>query len=370
MGRFGAAERADFLAIKSACYRGLRSAELLAYVGERLKGSLRADATCMVQLDPMVSLPVFSVSQGWSSDAHLLLIDNALLASPTADPPALIAQERRTVAVDELVPNDRPYQQDPYFAHHILWGGYRYELQTACRSGHRGRAFLTLSRRAATGSFEPRHFRLLDAVAPHVAAGVHAALVREALAAEPASQIGLIVLDEAGKVQFGNLAGERWLSRIDVLGQSGYSWAVHLLAHLLKHSLTANGATELPMLELNDPAGRLAHRLHAERVVGANGDKRTVVLVEPIGALDRPESLHRLGLTERESEVAFGLLRFGTVGALARDLGCSPHTVVHHQRRVFEKLGISSRRALMAKLYSGFARVKAEASSDENPTWP
>lgn len=52
MGRFSPRERATFLAIKAACYRGLGPAELLAFLGERLTESLRADATCMVQLDP------------------------------------------------------------------------------------------------------------------------------------------------------------------------------------------------------------------------------------------------------------------------------------------------------------------------------
>jgi DNA-binding CsgD family transcriptional regulator len=236
-----------------------------------------------------------------------------------------------------------------------------------CRSGQRGRAFLTVTRRAASGAFESSHQRLLDAIAPHVAAGVHAATIQASLAAAPASAIGTIVLERDGKVQLANTAGERWLARVDVKGRSGYSWAAHLLAHLLTRGLAAEGAATVPVLEVNDPVGGTAHRLHAERVRDANGDWRAMVLVEPVGVAESPSALVRLGLTEREAVVALGLLRGGTVATLADELGCSPHTVVHHLRRVFDKLGVSSRRELLAALYAGFARVKVEPVQENGP---
>ena len=230
MGRFGPKDRTEFLAIKAACYRCLASAELLAYLGARLSDYLRADATCMVLLDPATALPVYVVSQGWSDDAHRPLVEHALLATPTADPGMLVAQGRRTVVTEALVPAGRPYYRDPYFEYHILWGGYRHELQTMCATAKRGHVLLTVARRATTGSFAPRHLRLLDAIAPHVAAGMHAATVRESLAAPLTSSTGFIVLDEAGKIELANAAGERWLARVDVLGRSGHVWAVHVLA--------------------------------------------------------------------------------------------------------------------------------------------
>ena len=187
MGRFGPRERTEFLALKTICYDGLESSDLLARLGARLADCLEADGTCMVQLDPATTLLVYVVSQGWADDAHQPLIEHALLRTPTADPGRLVEQKLRTVVTEALVPTDQPYNRDPYFVHHILWGGYRHELQTMCASRQRGQALLTLTRRAATGSFEPRQIRLLDALAPHVAAGMHAATVRKALAAPATS---------------------------------------------------------------------------------------------------------------------------------------------------------------------------------------
>lgn len=58
----------------------------------------------------------------------------------------------------------------------------------------------------------------------------------------------------------------------------------------------------------------------------------------------------RFRLTQRETEIALGLARGATDAELARTLGISPHTVRHHAERVFDKLGVHSRKALALHL--------------------
>jgi DNA-binding CsgD family transcriptional regulator len=354
MGRLGTHERVIFLAIKAVCYRGLGSAELLAFVGERLGAATRADATCMLQLDPATALPVYAVSQGWDADDHRVLAEYVLLASATADPGRLLAEGRRSVVVDELISSDRPYDHDPYFAYHLLPRGFRHELQTVCLSAKRGQALLTVTRRAATGAFEPRHLRLLDAVAPHVAAGIRAATIRASLAAPRAADTGFIVLDTLGNVSLANAIGEHWLAVPDAPGRPGRLWALHVVAGLLARSLTEEDADQPPEFDLADPATGALHRLRAERAIAVSGDPCTIILLEPITRADRPEALLRLGLTPREAEVTLGILRGAGPQMLARELGVSPHTIIQHRRNVFTKLDVSSRRELMLRLSPGF----------------
>lgn len=355
MGRFSPRERAAFLALKAVCYGGLGSSELLALLGDRLGTVLRADATCMVQFDPDSALPTYVVSQGWAEEDHRPLIEHALLASPAADPGRLVEQGRRTVAVDEIVPADQPLSRDPYFEHHLFLRGYRHELQTVCTVDRRGRVLVTMTRREQTGSFEPRHARLLDALAPHIAAGLHAATVRETLGAPAAVGTGFIVLNPRGDVELASTVGERWLATPDVAGRPGRLWALHVLAKLLERSLTAEGAGQVPEIELADPSTGTLHRLRAERALGANGDPRTIILIEPIQRIERPATLLRFGLTPREAEVALGFLRGASIESLAREAKVSPHTIDQHRRNVFSKLDVSSRRELLARfLYQGF----------------
>jgi DNA-binding CsgD family transcriptional regulator len=63
-------------------------------------------------------------------------------------------------------------------------------------------------------------------------------------------------------------------------------------------------------------------------------------------------SLTRLGLTQREAQVAQLLARRATNREIAEQLGMSPHTVRHHAENVFAKLGVHSRRAVRSQLES------------------
>jgi 8-oxo-dGTP pyrophosphatase MutT (NUDIX family) len=240
MARLGTAERAVFDAVRRSCYRGLVSAELRAAASQRLGEYLRADAYCGMELDPSIPLPVHAVSDGWPPEAHEPLLVHAVLASPTADPPRLLASGRRAVDVDELL-GARRRDGDPYFTHHILPFGYRWEVQLLCAAHGTGRAFFTFNRTAAHGAFEPRQLRLLDAVAPHLAAGMAAATARERLDAPLASATGLVVLDEWGRVELANEVGEGWL-RSDGSGD-GSTWRMGLR---LVSTLLARGQPDTP----------------------------------------------------------------------------------------------------------------------------
>lgn len=330
------------------------AADLLARVGQQVGACLRADATCMIQLDPETALPIYVVSDGWSDDDHRPLIEHALLASPAADPGRLLQQRRRTALVDELVAARQPYYRDPYFEYHLLLHGYRHELQAVCATAQRGRAFLTVTRRGASGAFEPRHRRLLDAVAPHVAAGMHAAMIRETLHAPPADGAGIIVLDERGAVELANAAGDRWLASPDAPGRPGRLWALHVLSGLLTRSLSEPDSPEVPAIELADPSTGALYQLRAERAGGADDRPRSIILLEPVRRPERVETLLRLGLTRREAEVTLAILRGTPLEMIAAQAGMSPHTAAQHVRNICTKLGVSSRRALMLRLSQGF----------------
>jgi DNA-binding CsgD family transcriptional regulator len=72
--------------------------------------------------------------------------------------------------------------------------------------------------------------------------------------------------------------------------------------------------------------------------------------------LARPAELQGLtligrGLTERELEIAGLVVKGASTKAIAAALHLSPHTVQDHLKAIFVKLGINSRRQLVAQLY-------------------
>jgi DNA-binding CsgD family transcriptional regulator len=72
--------------------------------------------------------------------------------------------------------------------------------------------------------------------------------------------------------------------------------------------------------------------------------------------LSRPDEVHEItlagrGLTGREQEIAGLVVKGASTKAIAAALFLSPHTVQDHLKSIFTKLGINSRRQLVAQLY-------------------
>ena len=64
-----------------------------------------------------------------------------------------------------------------------------------------------------------------------------------------------------------------------------------------------------------------------------------------------PIIIESYSLTPREREVLGAIARGGSTNEIAAELFLSPHTVRDHVKTVFEKVGVSSRGELVAKLF-------------------
>jgi hypothetical protein len=128
-----------------------------------------------------------------------------------------------------------------------------------------------LRRRPQDGPFEHHDVRFLEAPAPHLTAGLRAATSRSALASAPGKSTGIVVLGPDGKVELANGVAER-LVRQPVSGTRPclLTW-VHIVAAPLERTLAGDAATNSPQLTLLDEASQETYRLHAERVLGADG---------------------------------------------------------------------------------------------------
>jgi DNA-binding CsgD family transcriptional regulator len=231
--------------------------------------------------------------------------------------------------------------------------GLRYEVQVACVSGGRSWGHLCLRRRREDGPFVGHDLRLLAALAPHLAAGLRAAAGRAALAAAPGTMTGVVVLGPDGDVELANGVAQRLFMRPTTGTRHSFLTAVHIVAARLEHALTDAEAMAVPAVTMTDETHGEVYRLRAERVEGADGRPRGLVLIEPATAMgpeDTLETLVQLGLTRREAEVTLAVLRGQATIEIAAALVVSPHTVHDHLRKVFDKLGVSSRQQLAARL--------------------
>ncbi|MFF0725648.1 LuxR C-terminal-related transcriptional regulator [Streptomyces sp. NPDC004134] len=111
-------------------------------------------------------------------------------------------------------------------------------------------------------------------------------------------------------------------------------------------------AATAPRVRLRTTAGRWL-TCHASCLHGADGTPRsTAVVIEPAAAAEiAPLLADAYELTARELEITQLLARgLGTEG-IAAELFLSPHTVRDHIKAVFDKTGVSTRGALVGKLF-------------------
>lgn len=349
MARFTAQEAAAFHDLRAMCYEELPTMVLLERVTERLQHVIGADAFCSHQLDLATGFPIAAVMHGWPEHAKQLLVEHVLLVSPATDTAHFFRSGSRARTVAEILADSDMPARDPYYTHHLLPFGYQHEVQVLCGVRGESHAVIALTRKP-TAMYTPRDQRFLAALAPHIGAGLARARIQELLASPRGTEIGMLIVDQAGRVELTNQIAEQWLAAdVSTYWPYGLPLLVH---HFAKRNLDADDVRFAPV-ELTHPATGGRYRLHWEHRPGVDGARRTVILLEPVRMADQPEALRRLGLTAREIDVTVGVLRGLTLKEIAVQLRCSPHTATQHLQSVFLKLDVSSRGELAARLLGG-----------------
>ena len=348
MARFSTTEEIAFRSIRATCHQELDVPQLLAAVGQKLQCLTGSDAFCSCQIDPATTLLTSAVSEGWPDEAEPMLIEHVVFKSKAADAPWMLKEGLRSMDVEDLLSGlDKPLN-DPYFQYHLLPFGYRHDLEVLCTAKGSAYAVLTLSRKVSSGRFDESLMPLLDALAPHVAEGIARATVREALMSPHGTDIGMMILDNYGKVELANGVAETWLS-ID----SRKYWPMGLplfAAMAARRAQGAEGLIDTPFIDLPHPGTGALYRLHWEQNQGSDERPRVIILMEPLRYGDSPDALTRLGLTPREADVALALLQGLAVKEIATKLFLSTHTVSDYMKNIFYKLDVSSRGELAALL--------------------
>ena len=107
-------------------------------------------------------------------------------------------------------------------------------------------------------------------------------------------------------------------------------------------------------IRLRDRRGRWLV-LHASPLTGpgsADGGSVALVIEAAKSAEIAPIIIEAYSLTPRERDVLGAIARGGSTAEIAAELFLSPHTVRDYIKTVFEKLGVSSRGELVARLFA------------------
>ncbi|MFE7484430.1 LuxR C-terminal-related transcriptional regulator [Streptomyces sp. NPDC057552] len=133
-------------------------------------------------------------------------------------------------------------------------------------------------------------------------------------------------------------------------------------ASAMKARAVAEGRDRGPVrARVRDRAGRwlVCHASCLREADGGPG--ASAVVIEPAKSSEIvPLIVDAYGLTDRETEVTQYIARGLPTGEIAALLHLSPHTVRDHIKAVFEKVGVSSRGALVGRLFTEYYAPPAE----------
>jgi DNA-binding CsgD family transcriptional regulator len=246
--------------------------------------------------------------------------------------------------------------------------GLAAELRTSFVADSSCWGAVAMYRAPGNGEYRREDAELMHAVSALMAEGMRRALLTTAVASEPGTDApGLVLLDADDRVDAMNAAAEHWLAELpffrDVAPGNLPSVAYALVdrARRLADG-EATASHEVARTRVRTLSGRWLV-LHASQLDGEEG--RAALIIEPARAPEiAPLIAGAYGFTERERDVAQLVMRGLSTAEIANALHLSPYTVQDHLKAIFEKVGVRSRRELVAQVF--FEHYAPRMSHGEN----
>jgi DNA-binding CsgD family transcriptional regulator len=340
--------------------RGLSRSDYFAELGPRLRRALPSDATCWHTLDPQTRLltsdePRELVDQGIYTPDTVAAAGEVLVRSEymSEDPNTFAELAGRRVPVGILSQATRGNPERSARYRDLLEpSGIPHELRAAFVRRGRVWGAVHVARRESSGAFTQRDADVLAQVIPAISEGIRGSLRFDAARRVAGAEApGLVVIDGAGEVE---LITPPALPMLTAIGTDGLDLekgelpsGVHALAAFARNQ-TGSMADGGNVVTVPGRDGLVT--LHCSKPDPA-GDRVAIVIEAARGPRAATVRLEAHGATAREREVATLISRGLTNPEIAEDLVLSPHTVQDHVKSLFEKLDVSSRQELVARVF-------------------
>ncbi len=208
-------------------------------------------------------------------------------------------------------------------------------------------------------------------MAPHLGAGLKAAVLRPQAPPEKGGDgiPGVLVLDHRGRVSHYTAAAERWLEELEDPdsrwheGRGPSAWregrglpaplwtVMSALRRALKPE-TERDKASIPRVCVRSRSGRWLALQASLSEPHANGNSDTVIVIEPPGPKEMlwPNTTS-YGLISRERAVVDLVVRGFSNRQISATLYISEYTVQEHLCKVFDKVEVRGRQALVKHLF-------------------
>jgi DNA-binding CsgD family transcriptional regulator len=335
------------------CHAGLDSCTLRQELVRQLRKITTIHSFWAATVDPATVLFTGSVVEGIPEHATPLFVRNEFLRDDVNKFVALArgAQVRSlyTATAGELGRSER-------YREILAPMGLGDELRAALVSDGACWGVLCLHRERNDTPFTDEDVTMLQRLVPHLAEGLRVALLQEDVTAVPQSASpGLVLIADDFSVVASTPAADGWLAEIgDWPSRNEAPQALRAVAARLRElELHPTPDTNrIPRVRVRTRAGRWLV-LHAARLSGPATEGLTAVMLEEATPPEvAPLMLQVYALTPRETRVIQLVLRGLSTAEISERLRISALTVQDHLKAIFEKTGVNSRRALVARIFA------------------
>jgi DNA-binding CsgD family transcriptional regulator len=328
-------------------------------VAERMRRWVDFDAYCWWTTDPATMFLTTSVAE-WERfpSASCLQIHRNEYLEQDFNKFRDLARAKEPAALLARATEGHPERSNRY--QQLMWPDrMTAELRSAQTVDGACWGALALYRAADRPGFDEHDVRLLADLAPHLAHGLRTALLADAIegAAGPDTS-GLIILGAEGRVAAVTAGAARWLRHLrDAVGgrlpEHRLSDAIYAVASVARGLNEGPGPARLPRARVRVETGEwlLVHAARLERDGDAT-DEVAVMIEQASPTQIAPVLVRAYGLSQRETDVVKAVLHGLSTEEIARSLHLSPYTVQDYLKSVFHKVGVSSRRELVAHVFT------------------
>lgn len=345
------------------CHAGLNPLSLLEDAVGRLQGVVPIDAWCCMTTDPATLLYTGFVRDGIPEGMSPLLVYNELMQEDVnkfVDVSRSSRPVARLYAATEGVPERSPRYREVFAPI-----GLGDELRGALKAGGSTWGTFCFHRELASTGFSAEESAFVQQLAPHLGEAIRASLLLGSMdQSEPGTGPGLLLLSDALKLLAATPVAEQWLTEMGGWSRSGdLPEPILMLAGRLQAAERSfDAATDtVPRARVHTGRGRWV-TLHATRLAGGEAGGQVAIIFEYARPLEiAPLILQAYALTPRETHVAQLVLHGWSTEAITDELCISALTVQQHLKAIFEKIGVRSRRELVAQIFQQQYLPRVEA---------
>src|SRR5919199_1471408 len=354
-------ERA-FKEIKRLCNSGFDERTLLPAVVECLRDAVPAEGYCFFTMDPVSGLMMRAFSEGLGDEKRRHFFLEHIYLEEDVNGYDWMARSWRHPVLLLSEATEGKLERSLRYREYLGPVGLSHEMRGVCTVDRERWGGTDLTRQKGRPDFNSKEVAFLRQVAPHLGAGLKAAVLRAQASLDPEGESvpGVLVLDHRGWVIQHTQAAKGLLEELEDLGPGwqegeGLPLAIWMVASAVRKALMAQTDRDramVPRLCIKARSGRWLTLQGALTEARSGQPGGTMIFIEPAG----PKEITWLKtsayfLTPREREVVALVLRGASTREISQALYISEYTVQEHLSNAFDKVGVRSRRALIKRLF-------------------